>query len=109
MRNMSHMTTTQLDGTTVQTLARRITPIAHAHGITTPIFRVSTTGERRVRRLAEGVAIVEVPVGNRRVDQLLADMIEGVVAAAGLDERRAPALRADIWHDAVAHPASSAA
>ncbi len=96
--------------------ARALTRTARRHGVAAPGFRCPPQmvgADRTVRRRPDG-AVVAVRVRGRPLVAVLADMVDGVVAANGLTSPRSDRLRAELW-EAVAsmvagdEPASGAA
>lgn len=83
--------------------ARDLTKAAAQRGLTSPSFRcppglvgVDRTIRRR-RGSDGGGAVVSVRVKGRPREAVLADMIEGVVAANRLAPRDADRVRAELW------------
>jgi hypothetical protein len=79
--------------------ARALTGAARRHGITAPGFRCPPQvvgADRSVRYRADG-AVVAVRVRGRPLVAVLADMIEGVVAANRLTSPAADRVRAELW------------
>jgi hypothetical protein len=79
--------------------ARRLSDAARARGLVAPTFRSppsSSQVDRSVRRRPGGV-VVAVRVRGRPFAAVLADMIEGIVVANGLDARAASAARDHLW------------
>ncbi|MEW6153784.1 MAG: hypothetical protein AB1673_07325 [Actinomycetota bacterium] len=83
--------------------ARRLAAECRARGLEVPGFR-SPPGRqgavRTLRRRADGGVIVAVTVRGRPLAEVLADMVEGVVAANGLAGQAASEARAGL-HSAV--------
>jgi hypothetical protein len=95
------MTTSPASATTVDfaSAARALTREARRRGLVGPSFRCPPRlvgVDRSIRRRADG-AIVSVRLRHRPWVAVLADMIEGVVAANGLVAPEADRLRADLW------------
>ena len=81
------------------TAARNLTREARRRGLVGPSFRCPPRligVDRTIRRHDEG-AIVSVRLRGRPWAAVLADMIEGVVAANRLQPPHADRLRADLW------------
>ena len=79
--------------------ARALTRAARASGLVGPSFRCPPRlvgVDRTIRRRPDG-AIVAVRLRGRPWAAVLADMIEGVVAANGLQPPAADRVRADLW------------
>lgn len=94
--------------------ARTLTRAARRQGLVGPSFRCPPRlvgVDRTIRRRAGG-AVVAVRLRGRPWAAVLADMVEGVVAANRLGPPRADRLRADLWAalgvDARADPTSRA-
>ena len=90
-------------------LARVLAAEVRRHGLVLPSFSSPPriAGARRtIRRLYGGGMMVSVQVRGRSVDEVLVDMVEGVVVANGLQGREAEgwrlALRAAVLPEAVA-------
>jgi hypothetical protein len=80
-------------------------------GVVLPGFRSpprADDADRTLRWRADGSAIVAVRLRDRPWSAVLADMIEGVVVANGLEGRRAERCRSALWA-AVAEPDRQAA
>ena len=79
--------------------ARTLGRAARLRGLQVPTFR-SPPGisdvQRSIRRRG-GSATVAVVLRGRPWGAVLADMIEGIVAANGLDRTRADTIRAALW------------
>ncbi len=76
--------------------ARRLAVAARAAGLVAPVFRTpprSRSAVRTIRRLPGG-PVVAVRMRGRPFTQVVADMIEGVVVANGLDAATAIRVRA---------------
>src|SRR6188508_1860689 len=81
------------------TAARNLTREARRRGLVGPSFRCPPRligVDRTIRRHEDG-AIVSVRLRGRPWAAVLADMIEGVVAANRLQPPHADRLRADLW------------
>jgi hypothetical protein len=79
--------------------ARNLTREARRRGLVGPSFRCPPRlvgVDRSIRRRGDG-AIVSVRLRGRPWAAVLADMIEGVVAANGLVAPQSDQLRADLW------------
>lgn len=79
--------------------ARTLTREARRRGLVGPSFRCPPRlvgVDRSIRRRRDG-AIVSVRLRGRPWPAVLADMIEGVVAANGLAAPESDRLRADLW------------
>ena len=79
---------------------RRLAAAATAMGLQVPAFRTPprVAGlDRTIRRGGDGSVLVSVRSRGRAWPAVLADMIEGVVAANGLDPPEAAHLRNDLW------------
>jgi hypothetical protein len=76
-------------------LARRLGPAARAAGLTVPAFRSPPrrAGATRTIRRYPGGAVVSVRVRERPLDQIAADMVEGIVVANSLRGEAAPRVR----------------
>lgn len=90
-------------------LARVLAAEVRRHGLVLPSFSSPprVAGARRtIRRLHGGGVMVSVQVRGRSVDEVLADMVDGVIVANGLRGREAEgwrlALRAAVMPDAMA-------
>jgi len=95
------MPTSTTTATTVDfaSAARTLTNEARRRGLVGPSFRCPPRlvgVDRSIRRRRDG-AIVSVRLRGRPWVAVLADMIEGVVAANGLAAPEADRLRADLW------------
>lgn len=81
--------------------ARQITNVCRSKGYKPPTFRSppKTPGvDRTLRRLPNlDRCIVSVTLRGRPIDDVLADMIDGTIAALDLDGAPAEALRAALW------------
>jgi hypothetical protein len=96
--------------------ARALTRAARRHGVSAPGFRCPPQmvgADRTVRRRPDG-AVVAVRVRGRPLVAVLADMVDGVIAANGLTSPRSDRLRAELWEAvgsmvAADEPASGAA
>jgi hypothetical protein len=79
--------------------ARTITRHLRSQGLVAPSFRCPPRlvgADRTIRRRPDG-AVVSVRVRDRPVVGVLADMIEGAVAANRLTTPQSDRLRADLW------------
>ena len=95
------MPATAMTASTVEfaTAARSLTREARRRGLLGPSFRCPPRlvgVDRTIRRHEDG-AIVSVRLRGRPWAAVLADMIEGVVAANRLQPPHADRLRADLW------------
>lgn len=91
----------------VRTLARAARPL----GVVVPGFRSpprDAGADRTLRWRQDGSAIVAVRLRERPWSAVLADMIEGVVVANGLQGRQAERCRRTLW-EAVEQPDRQAA
>ena len=95
------MTTTPASASTVDfaSAARSLTSEARRRGLVGPSFRCPPrlVGVDRSIRRRGGGAIVSVRLRGRPWPAVLADMIEGVIAANRLVAPQADRLRADLW------------
>lgn len=93
---------------------RRLAAAATGMGLQVPAFRTPPriAGlDRTIRRAPDGSVLVSVRSRGRAWSAVLADMIEGVVAANGLDPPEAGRVRNELWQatedlDATAEPAA---
>jgi hypothetical protein len=80
--------------------ARSLTSAAHRLGLVVPSFR-SPPGlrgaDRSLRRRRLGAPVVSVRLQGRPSPAVMADMVEGVVVANGLDGAEADATRRALW------------
>ena len=80
--------------------ARALASEARRRGLTAPAFR-SPPGlagaDRTLRRQPGGGAVVAVRRHGRRLDAVVADLVDGVVAANGLSGPAAERVRASLW------------
>ena len=77
--------------------ARRVADRARALGLVVPAFRSPPRvagADRTLRRRADGGSVVAVRVHGRAPAAVVADLVEGVVAANGLSGEDAAAVRA---------------
>jgi hypothetical protein len=95
------MPATAMTASTVEfaTAARNLTREARRQGLVGPSFRCPPrlVGVDRTIRHHEDGAIVAVRLRGRPWAAVLADMIEGVVVANGLQPPHADRLRSDLW------------
>lgn len=81
--------------------ARALASEARRRGLTAPAFR-SPPGlagaDRTLRRQPGGGTVVAVRLRGRRLHAVVADLVDGVVAANGLSGPAAERLRASLWH-----------
>jgi hypothetical protein len=86
--------------------ARRLTDVARRRGLEAPAFRSPPRSpglSRTIRRRADGSATVAVALRDRPWPAVLADLIDGVVVANGLEGASAAAARDALW-SAVSEP-----
>ncbi len=78
---------------------RCLSGAARRAGYRAPSFRSRPRGgsHRTIRRRADGSATVAVALRERPLPAVLADLIDGIVAANGLDGGPAAELRDDLW------------
>src|SRR5437899_8286576 len=83
--------------------ARRLGRAAHAAGLAVPAFRCPprVAGATRTIRRYPGGTVVSVRLRGRQFEQVVADMVEGVLVANRIDAPAQPALRA-LLHEALA-------
>jgi hypothetical protein len=84
-------------------VARGLDVVARRHGLRMPSFRSPPRiagAARTLRRRADGSAMVSVVIRGRPWPAVLADMVEGVLAANDLTGAPAEQIRAALW-DAV--------
>jgi hypothetical protein len=77
--------------------ARRLADACRAGGLVVPGFRSPPAlagAQRTLRRRPDGAVIVAVRVRGRTLDAVVADLVEGVIAANGLTGAEADAARA---------------
>lgn len=77
-------------------MARRLATYCHQVGITAPGYRSppSEPGvSRALKRYPDGSVVVSIALRGRSRDEVLADMIDGVIVANGLRSGRAENLR----------------
>jgi hypothetical protein len=92
----------EMEGTALRfaDVARTLAHASRAQGLRTPSFR-SPPGiagvQRTLRRRAEGTVTVAVRLRDRPWAAVVADMVDGVVAANGLDGPAADRARAALW------------
>jgi hypothetical protein len=103
------MVTVSSSSISFSSLARALAAEVRRHGLALPSFSSPprVAGARRtIRRLHGGGVMVSVQVRGRSVDEVLFDMVDGVVVANGLRGREAEgwrlALRAAVLPDAQA-------
>lgn len=89
-------TVTQLPAARFADVARRLGAATHAAGLTVPAFRCPprAPGEVRTIRRYPGGAVVSVRLRDRPFAEVVADMVDGVVAANRVPEADAPRVRA---------------
>ena len=75
--------------------ARRLGAAARAAGLAVPAFRSPPrlAGARRTIRRLPGGSVIAVRVAQRRFDEVVADMIDGIVAVNGLSGDAAARMR----------------
>ena len=81
---------------------RRLAATATVMGLQVPAFRTPprVAGlDRTIRRGADGSMLVSVRSRGRSWPAVVADMIEGVVVANGLDPPEAARVRNELWQD----------
>ncbi len=91
--------------------ARSLAEAARRMGLQPPGFRSPPrlgTVDRSLRRHPRGT-IVSVRLRGRPWAAVLADMVDGVVAANDLDPAAADGIRAALWEALAEHPAGGAA
>ena len=98
---MGDMSTSPAPASTVDfaSAARTLTSEARRRGLVGPSFRCPPRlvgVDRSIRRRADG-AIVSVRLRGRPWVAVLADMIEGVIAANGLTAPQSDRLRGELW------------
>jgi hypothetical protein len=82
------------------TAARALTREARGRGLVAPSYRCPPRlvgVDRSIRRRPSAGSVVAVRVSGRPLAAMLADMIEGVVAANRLIAPHADRLRAELW------------
>jgi hypothetical protein len=80
--------------------ARALNRAARVKGLVAPSYRCPPRlvgVDRSIRRRAGAAAVVSIRVGGRPRAAMLADMIEGVVAANQLRPPHADRVRAELW------------
>ena len=90
------------------TTARSLAQVARSHGLVVPGFRSPPriTGADRTLRRRGGAVTIAVRVRGRPWVAVLADMVEGVVAANHLVGPDADRVRRRLWAAAGEHPSS---
>lgn len=81
-------------------IARRLSEAARAAGAEVPAFRSPPRASglhRSIRRERSGAATVAVSLRGRPAAAVIADMIDGVIAAAGLEPAAAATVREQLW------------
>jgi hypothetical protein len=94
------------------TSARLLATEAERRGLVAPGFRCPPRGDgvvRAIRRLPDGGAVVAVRVRGRDHSEVVADMVEGVVVANGLEGEEAARLRAELLAAAIDESAGAEA
>jgi hypothetical protein len=88
-------------------VARRLGAAAHAAGLEVPAFRCPprVPGAARTIRRYPGGTVVSVCLRNRRFEDAVADMVDGVLVANRVEGAGAPRIRAQL-HAALAAPAA---
>jgi hypothetical protein len=92
-------------------VARTLGEAARARGLVVPAFRSPprlTGASRTLRRWPGGGATVSVEVGGRPREAVVADMVEGVVVANGLQGADATRLRTSLWEAVLAASSGTA-
>lgn len=82
--------------------ARRLAAAARARGLRAPGFRTPPRQpglDRTLRRYADGSALVAVRVKGRRWDDVVDDLIAGVLAVNDLHGALAAEVRLGLWTD----------
>ncbi len=82
--------------------ARRLAAAARARGLTTPAFRTPPRQagcNRTIRRYPDGTALVAVRVKGRLWDDVVDDLIAGVLAVNDLHGALAAEVRYGLWCD----------
>lgn len=81
-------------------IARRLSAVARSEGVDAPGFRSPPRAPgltRSIKRESDGSATVSVALRGRPELAVMGDMVDGVVAAAGLAEPAAAHLRDRLW------------
>ncbi len=81
-------------------VARRLSEAARSSGAEVPAFRSpprSPGARRTIRRERGGAATVAVRLRGRPASAVIADMIDGVIAAADLSPAEAATVRDELW------------
>jgi hypothetical protein len=94
------------------TSARLLATEAERRGLVAPGFRCPPRGDgvvRAIRRLPGGSAVVAVRVRGRDHRDVVADMVEGVIVANGLEGEKAALLRAELLAASLDERAGAAA
>lgn len=92
------------------TAARSLGAAARTLGLTTPTFRSPPRipgAERTVRRTRSGWTTVSVRLEGRPLGAVVADMVEGVIVANGLDGAEATRVRTTLWEALSAGPGTA--
>ena len=94
--------------------ARRVAAAARALGLAAPGFRTPPRQpgyDRTIRRYPDGTALVAVRVKGRRWDDVVDDLVAGVLIVNDLHGIEAAEVRLGLWRslEAPAHGVSSAA
>lgn len=93
-------------------VARRLAAAARAHGLRAPSFRTPPRRpgcDRTIRRYADGSALVSVRARGRRWDDVVDDLIAGVLAVNDLHGAQAASVRLELWSDLRASRGNSSA
>jgi hypothetical protein len=83
-------------------MARRLAAATRARGLAAPGFRTPPRQpgcDRTLRRYPDGTALVAVRAGGRRWDDVVDDMIAGVLAVNDLHGAPAAEVRLGLWED----------
>ena len=92
--------------------ARRLADACRARGLVAPGFRSPPArpgADRTLRRRPDGGVIVAVRVRGRPLADVLADLVDGVIAANGLSGEKAGAVKRDLLATVeIAEPAQAA-
>ena len=82
--------------------ARRLAAAARARGLAVPGFRTPTRlagCDRTIRRYPDGTALVAVRVQGRLWDDVVDDLIAGILTVNGLHGAEAAEVRLALWCD----------
>lgn len=83
-------------------MARRLAAAARARGLRAPGFRTPPRRpgcDRTIRRYPDGTAMVSVRVGDRLWDDVVDDLIDGVLTLNDLHGALAAEVRLALWED----------